>query len=389
MGQNISRRQLFSLGAVIALVPTLRLFPSQTALLAGRGAWLTPLLALPLLLLWAWGMSRLLDERLEGEQLPDLLLRLAGRGGKAALALLSLWTLLYAAFVLRSGADRLVGTVYPGASPAVFAQLMGLVAAWAAYSTPRALARMGRMLLPLLMGVLLLLLGFAAFSADVDNLLPLGPEHLLPTLQGAVVPLDVLTGAGTALCFLAGGLKKDGRPLFPALAIWVAALAALLTLLSAAVTGVFGAELAASLARPFFVLVRTLVFFRTVERVEALVVMLWVFPDFLMAALFLYTAQYSLRLLFGFRPDGGMHPRFDFTNGRWFVLLCGAAATVGGMLLAPTPAALERWSVVYVPALNLAFVFGLLPAVYFVSRRGRVDGAEPRIDPDGRPAAGR
>jgi len=373
MGQDISRRQLFSLGAVVALVPTLRLFPSQTALVAGRGAWLTPLLALPLLLLWAWGMSKLLDARQAGETFPALLLRLSGRGGRTVLALLGLWALFYTAFVLRSGADRLVGTVYPGASPAVFAQAMGLLALWAALSTPRALVRAGRMLLPLLMGALLLLLGFAAFSADTDNLLPLGPEHLLPALQGAVVPLDVLTGAGTALCFLAGGLRTGAKPLFPALAVWSLGLSALLMGLSAAVTGVFGAALAASLSRPFFVLVRTLVFFRTVERVEALVVMLWVFPDFLTAALFLWTAQDSLRRLLGYRPDTARHPRFDFTGGRWLIWVCGAAATLGGMLLAPDPAALERWSTVYVPALNFAFVFGLLPAVYFVGR-GKAKG---------------
>ena len=50
MGQEIAKRQLFSLGAVIALAPALRLFPTGTAQLAGRAAWITPLLALPLLL---------------------------------------------------------------------------------------------------------------------------------------------------------------------------------------------------------------------------------------------------------------------------------------------------------------------------------------------------
>ena len=369
MGQDISKRQLFSLGAVIALVPALRLFPAQTAQLAGRAAWLSPLPALPVLLLWAWGLSRFLRLRRAGEQLPDLILRLSGRGGRAALAVLSLWTLLYAAFVLRTGSDRLVGTVYPGASPAVFTQLMGMLALRAALSTPRALARVGRMLLPLLLGVLLLLLGFACFSLDLDNLLPLGPEHLLPALHASVVPVDILAGAGTAFCFFAGGLKDDG-PLFPLLALWAVGLCALLCALGAAVTGMFGAALAAALTRPFFVLVRTLVFFRTVERVEALVVMLWVFPDFLTASLFLWTAQYSLRLLFGYRPDTAMHERFDFTNGRWLIWLAGTAVILTGVFLAPTPAALERWSVTLIPALNLSFVFAFLPLVCLLGQRG-------------------
>lgn len=369
MQEQYNTRQLLSLGAVIALTPALRLFPTQAACIAGRAGWLAPLAALPLALVWARAMALLTDTMQPGEQLPDLLLRLGGkRLGKPALALFAAWCLTYAAFVLRSGADRLVGTVYPGASPALFSQLMGLTALFAALSTPRSLARMGRMLLPLLFGVLGLLLFFALLSADYHNLLPLSPSDLWPVAKTASVPLDIVAGSGTALCFLAGGLKEHG-PGFPALAKWSALLCAGLSLLSAAVIGAFGAPLAAQLARPFFVLVRTLVFFRTVERVEALVVMLWIFPDFLMASLFFWAGQYALRLLCGFRPDTKMHPRLDFSEGRVLIWAFGAAATVLSLFLAPEPRQLERWSTVYIPYANLVFVFGYLPLIYIVGKK--------------------
>ena len=369
MHENYNTRQLLSLGAVIALMPALRLFPARSALLAGRAGWLAPLAALPLTLVWARAMALLLEAMQPGEQLPDLLLRLGGKHlGKSALALFAAWCLTYAAFVLRSGADRLVGTVYPGASPALFSQVTGLVAIAAALSAPRTLVRMGRMLLPLLFGVLGLLLFFALLSADLANLFPLSSEDLWPIIKTAPVPLDIVAGSGTALCMLAGGLK-DRSPGFPALARWSALLCLVLSLLSAAVTGAFGAPLTARLSRPFFVLVRTLVFFRTVERVEALVVMLWVFPDFLMAALFLWAGQYSLRLLCGFHPDTDIHPRLDFTEGRVLIWAFGAAAIVLSLFLAPTPRQLERWSTVYIPASNFTFVFVYLPLLYILGKK--------------------
>ena len=369
MHEQYNTRQLLSLGAVIALTPALRLFPARAASLAGRAGWLAPLAALPLALVWARAMAFLLDTMQPGEQLPDLLLRLGGKAfGKAALALFTAWCLAYASFVLRSGADRLVGTVYPGASPVLFSQLMGLIALLAALSSPRSLARMGRMLLPLLYGVLGLLLVFALLSADFGNLYPLSPSDLLPVAETVPVPLDIVAGSGTALCFLAGGLK-DHNPGFPALAKWSALLCAGLSLLSAAVIGTFGAALTAQLARPFFVLVRTLVFFRTVERVEALVVMLWIFPDFLMAALFFWAGQYALRLLCGFHPDTKQHPRLDFSEGRVLIWAFGAAAIILSLFLAPTPRQLERWSTVYIPAANLGFVFGYLPILYIVGKK--------------------
>ena len=369
MQEQYNTRQLLSLGAVIALTPALRLFPTQAASVAGRAGWLAPLAALPPALVWARAMALLTDTMQPGEQFPDLLLRLGGkRLGKPALALFAAWCLTYAAFVLRSGADRLVGTVYPGASPALFSQLMGLTALLAALSTPRSLARIGRMLLPLLFGVLGLLLFFALLSADFRNLFPLSPSDLWPVAKTAPVPLDIVAGSGTALCFLAGGLKERG-PGFPALAKWSGLLCAGLSLLSAAVIGAFGAPLTAQLARPFFVLVRTLVFFRTVERVEALVVMLWIFPDFLMAALFFWAGQYALRLLCGFHPDTKMHARLDFTEGRVLIWAFGAAAIALSLFLAPEPRRLERWSTVYIPYANLAFVFVYLPLLYIIGKK--------------------
>ena len=366
MGQEIAKRQLFSLGAVIALAPALRLFPTGTAQLAGRAAWITPLLALPLLLGWAKALSLFLAERRGGEQLPDLLLRL---GGKAALIPLTVWALVYTAFVLRSGADRLAGTVYPGASPLLFSQVMGLVALAASLTEPRTLVRMGRMLLPLLL-VPAAILVYALLSCDTDNLWPVGPADLWPLLRASPAPLDILAGAGTALLFFAGGLR-DRERLFPALSIWAAALCLFLALLTAAVTGRFGAALTAQLVRPFFVLVRTLVFFRTVERVEALVVMLWVFPDFLMTALFLWCGQFGLRLLCGYQPDTRPRPLLDPGEGRFLAWAFGAAATVAALFLAPEPAALERWSTALIPAMNLGFVFVFLPLLYIVGRKER------------------
>ena len=367
MESSLSRRQLLALGTVSFLAPALRFYPSESVALAGRAAWTAALLALPLMLGYCLFLTRLLALRREGQGLAELTRRLGGGFGPVLLGLAALWALLYASFVLRSGADRLVGTVYPGASPLLFSQLMGLIALAAALSSPRTLVRMGRMLLPLLFGVLGALLFCALLKASPGNLLPVGAESVLPLAKALPLPLDICAGAGTALCFLAGGLREK-EPRFSVLAMWTAGICALLTLVSAAVIGQLGADLTAQLARPFFVLVRTLVFFRTVERVEALVVMLWIFSDFLMTALFLWAGQYSLRLLCGYRPDAALHPRFDFGEGRVLIWAFGAAATVLALFLAPQPASLERWSTLYIPAANLGFVFLFLPFIYIVGR---------------------
>ena len=366
--QRFSTSQLLSLGSLIVLFPALRLFPAQTAEEAGRAGWLCAWAALPLGLGYAFFLRRLLALTREGEYLPEALPRLLGRrAGNAALLLTALWTLLYAAFVLRSGADRLVGTIYPKSGPAVFSEIMGLLALAAALTTPRALVRTARMLRPFLLGALLLILGFAAFSVKKENLWPLTARDLLPVCRGVPGAVDISCGALAALCFLAGG-TEDGGPGLRQMGGWLVRLSLVLSLLSAAVTGVFGHELTAQLSRPFFVLVRTLVFFRTVERVEALVVMLWVFPDFLLSSLFLWIGQYCLRLLWKKDPGADFSGSFDLTQGRLLIWAAGAAVIALSLLLAPDAQSLERWSRGVIPALNLLYCLVLLPTIYIIAK---------------------
>ena len=364
IGQHIERRQLLSLGALLFLAPALRLFPAQSAQLAGRAAWLTPLCALPLLLVYARFLAALLALRREGESLPELIGRAAGR---PALALCALWLLLYAAFVLRSGADRFVGTVYPLASYRVFAAAMGALALAGALAGPRALARVGRMLLPFVLGGMLVLLAAALFGLKTDNLWPLHPADLPGLARGALVPVDLVAGAAAVLCFPARP-DTQTRGTQRALSLWMLGLCGLLTLLALAVAGRFGHELTAELSRPFFVLVRTLRFFRTLERVEALVVMLWIFPDFLAASLFLRAGARCLYRLLGGGEENSPAARARLRDERPLVWP-GAAAVVGlALLLAPDAVRLERWSQAIVPAANLVFCFALLPAVYLLAR---------------------
>ena len=364
MRDGVSGRQVLSLGTVILLTPTLRLFPARTAELAGRLSWLTAGLAFLPLLGYAWFLARLEQARREGETLADYLAR---AGGRPALAVTAAWALLYAAFVLRSGADRFVGTVYPRASPPVFAEAMGALALWAALHSERALLRTARLVQPFLLLALGLLLLFACREARLDNLLPATLPEAPGLLRGTLVPLDLVAGVGLAMGFAVSGLPKRGG-VFRALGLWTAAMCLLLTLLSVAVTGVLGAELTVRLSRPFFSLVRTLVFFRTVERLEALVVMLWIFPDFLITALFLRAAAQALRRLLGY--DGALDGE-GLGRGRWLILAAGLLAAALSFVLAPDAQKLERWSAQLIPALNLCYALVFLPAIYIIDRAKR------------------
>ena len=193
---RFNRRQQLALGTVIMLSPALRLFPSQSVIMAGRASWLCAAAAVPLLLAWLYFMSSFMSHRQSGEGLPEFILRTLGPiAGKITLAVLSLWFLIYGGFVLRSGADRFIVTIYPSSGPAAFSVTMGLIALAAVLKKPRTMVRFARIVKPVLMGVLFLVAFFSLFSLDFSNLLPVTVHDVMPVMRGSVMAVDIVASA--------------------------------------------------------------------------------------------------------------------------------------------------------------------------------------------------
>ena len=362
----IGENRLAALAFVIFLSPALRLFPSAAAAAAGRAAWLAALLCFVPAAAYLLFFCRLAGRRHRGEGLCALLARaLPGRGGRMALGVLWLWLVVYAGFVLRSGADRFIVAVYPEAPAAFFALTMAAAALAAAFSSYLAAARTAKLFLPLVAFVLALVLGASLSEMRAENLFPLYPKDLAGLAAGLLPGLDLLSWAVYAPAFALGEAappRLSRTRLLGALALGCAAL----TLLGLTLVGCFGAPLAASLSWPFFSLVRNLVFFRSVERVEALVVALWVFPDFLIVSLFLRASHEALSLSLGRRCRALCEKRFALPLG-------AAASCAFALLAAPDAESLSLLSQTIIPACNLFFAFVFFPAILLTGRRrGRI-----------------
>lgn len=131
--------------------------------------------------------------------------RSAPFAGKITLAVLSLWFLIYGGFVLRSGADRFIVTIYPSSGPAAFSVTMGLIALAAVLKKPRTMVRFARIVKPVLMGVLFLVAFFSLFSLDFSNLLPVTVHDVMPVMRGSVMAVDIVASAVFYICMLEGG----------------------------------------------------------------------------------------------------------------------------------------------------------------------------------------
>ena len=359
--EKISENQLAVSACVLLLSPALRLFPTASASVAGSAAPLTALLSFFPAAAYLYLTLRTLSLRREGEGLCPLILRAApGRAGRAVLWLLLAWLTVYTAFILRSGADRFIVAVFPNTPPSFFVVTMAAAGLAAVYSPLCVAARSAKLFAPVLTGTLIIVLGAALLSVRAENLLPVDISDAPRVLTGTVPALDVLSWTAFASLFLLPETER-GVLSFRRLLPYLGGMCVFLALMSADIVGCFGAPLTAELSWPFFTLVRSLVFFRSIERVEALLVALWIFPDFMIVSLFLRAQGQCL---------GALFPRRLSSDAARRVLppLLAAAAAGAALLLAPDADRLFLLSSRVIPAANLFFTFILLPAVLAAGR---------------------
>lgn len=350
MNDSISRRQAVAIGFVALLSPLIRRFPRTMAEQIGRSAYLSVLFSvIPLtlmFLLYRWIFSR----QKAGTGLADIFCLSFGKGvGRAVCILYALWFSFYAGFLLRSGADRFIITVFHGASAWIFIISMLLLCLPAALGQVRYLGRSAMIFRPLMAAVLLLITVSGFLSIDLSPLLPVTASDLLPNAYGALETANVL-----AVVFYLAFLRRNIEGKFRCRDYlgWGICLLLILFLITTACIGMFGAHLTGKLTFPFFMLVRDVGALGSLERIEPMVIAIWVFSDFVIISLLLYLAGTLLGFGFGM-PNSGKPGR------QWLTAAGAAASCVTALFCAKSLAAFRFLSEDLVPLLNAVFVFAI------------------------------
>ena len=345
---SLSFRQYAAAIGVSLFSPVSRLLPEAVLKRAGFSGWLSPLPALPLLLGLVWCMQRLLSP--EGETLglgQALERRLGTFGGKGASALLSLWTVAYGGLILRSGAERILSTLYPMGSLPFFMGAMLVLGLVFACNPLRWAGRCAMVTALFFAGILGLVFLMALPGVHLAALWPPDLSRSGDIALGALPVADVLS-RWVCFAFLRGRVSEaEGarRRAFRGML----ALTALTVLFQLTTVGSLGPELALRQQFPFYVMIKNLRLFGGAERFDALALVLWVLTDFVCVGMLLASASEGLRGVFG-----------SERRERW-VLPCAGGMLLGGLFLFRDAFGLLSVSQYVFPAINLGLSFGFVP----------------------------
>ena len=273
--------------------PITRALPSSAAESAGASAWLAPLLAFPLVFGFTAFLAAVKRRCRAGEGLSELAVRLAGaRIGRLFGAVSAAWMTVYCGFILRSGAERLVSAVYANAHAAPFLIITAAVCAVAACGELRWRARSAQAFFPLLALTVAAILVFSMPNVRAERVWP--PDVTRPggILRAALQSLNVmLTAAYGAFQF--GEVSSSRRDLRRA-AVWAASAALVTALMLVCIVGILGPKLAASVQFPFFAMIRNISAFRFIDRIEPLIVALWMITDYVFVSMLMSSAAAAL-----------------------------------------------------------------------------------------------
>jgi len=338
---HITAGRLTAAAWAAVLAPAVGMLPGVTARIAGEGAWLAPLVALPVALL----LGRILG-RLARQGLTQTFLRLLGGvAGRVLTIIYIMWALILACARLRLSGQRLLFTAQREVGLWFFLTVLAVVVAWLAWGKADAFVRSAAIFSRILTLALGAILVMTVLRVRAENLWPLWTGDVLPVLRAAVPALGVLCYGVYAAFLWEGGTDTRG---------WrrrVAGGCGMLALLGLSVLGNMGAELTAALEDPFITLSKHVGVKGAFQRVESLVSALWLLGDLALIGLLLWACR---------RIAAVAAPRW---KGSWVVLTGVAAVLLGAGLVFRDAVLAQRFEYGLAPLGNLvlgAVVPGLL-----------------------------
>ena len=340
--RQITTRQMMILLFAGMLSPTIRALPRRSVAAGGTGGWLSSLIAIFPLMLVVWSVLNCLHRMPKGSGLSELMECGVGRSvARVLTAGYAFWILLSVAVFLRIYSERFLSTTYTSGSIYLFLIPVLALVLWNGSGSFGAFARMGKIFFFILVLTLALVLGMSAGQVKVEHVFPLWWQDAPDILRSSLYAAGTL-GYGV-FAFLLGGQTRDLSEHRGTVLRWTFGFGLLITVMQFITVGNFGAPMVSRMQVPFFMLAKEIHVYGAMERLESVIIALWVVTDVVLAGWMLRAACAALQYAFHL-SDGqtvvtpvvlGLLPASILIAGNQFALedFCIKVVNTGNLIL--------------------------------------------------------
>ena len=348
---KVSVKQGMMLVVVGLLSPVIRILPGEMTARGGEASWLGAVFALIPAVLVALMVCDLVKR--PGEDLTDAVCQAFGTvAGRVICFLLGLWVVIWASTLVRFFGEGFLSTSYVGEPVQLFVTLLLVVVFYAAHKRLCVLARAGQIFFWILIVVVVGVFALTAANIDGKNLGPVTGPDLPGALLAAGPFLGVLSG-GVCMALLAKDMVQETKSL-RSVVLCVVGLAAVTGVLLFITVGNFGVTMLLRLQTPFFMLIKGISIANLFERVESVVIALWMLTDFVLVTMMVKAAARSFA-----RALGAEQEKSCVTPVLLLIL-------TGSALIASNSFALATWMESILTPINLVVGFVFVPIIWCV-----------------------
>jgi len=293
---KISVRQSLILFLMLFCAPAVRYIPAYAIGKASQAAWLTIIPSFIFGIIYAFAWSGFLKKH-DKKSLLDIINEITGKyiGGFIRVVFF-LWITLLLAYYLRMYAERILTSTMPNVNIIFLLSIMIITLVHILKSGIIPIAKMAEIFFIIIVALFFIYNLLVLPEIKIDNLLPVTFEDTLPIIEGSAGFVTLFSYISIIFIFNDEIEHKGEFDKMKYSGLLVAMIGGLFFI--AMPIAVFGASVSSKLPLPFFATMMQINIFDVVERIESGIIVFWVISEFILMAVFIYSAMHILKKSF-------------------------------------------------------------------------------------------
>lgn len=296
---KISLRQALLLFVMMLGSSTIKLVSFYTSQKAGQAGWLSVFFSIPVFIALLLILSGIY-KNYTGMSFVDIIIEITGGiAGRVICLIYIVWIISKSSIYIRFLGERMVGTIYPNSSVMVFILAILLVTYYILRNGIEIVARMNELLIIIVVATYMITVVLLLPSIKIDNLTPITGKDVLPIMSGSIISTSLWSALMSILMFSDKITRMDRL-----LPLGIKACFSLtgLTFFTVLIPlGIYGDNLLQNISQPYFAAVRSISFLGFIEHIEAFIVSIWIFTDFIMISVMTYSSLHIMKKIFGLK----------------------------------------------------------------------------------------